>query len=112
MLDLQDLATLAFALVLAAGANARFARAVTKEEPGAPFRRRVKKKFGYQSLMVKWSECPWCLGFWTAWPATALAWFPIAGLQLWWLFVPAGFAVAHATGRWNHNHAPVPIVGS
>ena len=94
----MTLANVSFVLILVAWANARIARIVTKEDPGKPIRRWISQKFGYNSTWAKGFECPWCLGFWTAIPATALAWFPIMGLRMWWLIPVAWLAVTHAAG--------------
>lgn len=94
----MTLANVSFALLLVAWANARFARTATKEKPFSWFQRWVANRTGYNSLWVELFECPWCFGFWTAIPATALAWFPIMGTRMWWLILPAWFAVAHAAG--------------
>lgn len=94
----MTLANVSLALMLVAWANARFARTVTKEQPFAGFRAWVAKKAGYNSLWTELFKCPWCFGFYTAIPATALAWFPVMGLKMWWLIPAAWFAVAHAAG--------------
>lgn len=97
----MTLANAAFALVVVGWGNARFARIFAKDEIMESWRNKVKKKFGYQSLASKWAHCVWCLGWWTAIPATALAWFPTMGLRMWWLIPAAWFAVAQAAGSLN-----------
>lgn len=101
VVDPVTLANVAFALVVVGWGNARFARIFTKDEIMDPWRRWVRNKFGYNSMLTEWSTCPWCLGWWSSIPAFALAWFPIMGLRMWWLIAPAWFAVAHAAGRLN-----------
>jgi hypothetical protein len=101
VVDLVTLANVAFALVVVGWGNARFARIFARDEIMEPWRNKIKKRFGYQSLASKWANCVWCLGWWTAIPAFALAWFPVMGLRMWWL-IPAGwFAVAQAAGSLN-----------
>lgn len=90
-------------LALAHGANARIARLVTEDEITEPLRARLIKRLGSQHLVARWAHCPWCTGFWTAWPVTAVAWFPILGTQMWGLYLLAAWSVAHAAGRLNHG---------
>ena len=97
-------ALLAFSVYLAQWANARIARIIAEDDITEPFRAWVKRKLGYQHLIARWVICPWCCGFWTAIPVSAVAWFPVAGLRYWWLYILAFLAVAHAAGRLNHNH--------
>lgn len=99
------LATVTFTLVLMAWGHARFVRIATRDEITEPWRNKVRKRWGYQSLPAKWIECPWCFGWWTAWPASAVAWFPIMGLSMWWLYPVAMMAIAHAAGYLNPKPA-------
>ena len=94
-------------LGLAHGANARFARLWTEDEITKTIRNKIQKRFGYSSLINKWMNCPWCLGWWTAWPITAIAWIPIMGASYWWVGGMAAWSVAHAAGRLNHNHGKI-----
>ena len=95
---------LGLALVVAHGANARIARLIAEDEITGPIRHWLITRWGTKNLLVRWAHCPWCCGWWTAWPITAIAWFPIAGLSWWWLYFIAVWSVAHAAGRLNHNH--------
>lgn len=104
MPDLVTIAAVVLSLVLAHGANARIARLFTEDEITQPLRNRLGKRFGHSSLIYRWMNCPWCLGWWTAWPVTAVAWFPIMGAQMWWVSGLALWSVAHAAGRLNHHH--------
>lgn len=103
MPDLATIALLVVALAVAHGANARIARLVAEDEITAPWRTKLINKLGVDHLITRWCHCPWCCGWWTAWPITAVAWFPIMGFQFWWLYVLAGWSVAHAAGRLNHG---------
>jgi hypothetical protein len=98
---------LVLSLALAHGANARIARLIAEDDITDSLRNKVGKRYGYSSLAYRWAKCPWCAGFWTAWPITAAAWFPIMGLHLWGLYVLAAWSVAHAAGRLNHNHGKI-----
>lgn len=102
--DLATIALLVLSLALAHGANARFARVFTEDDITVKWRNWVGKRYGHSSKPYKLINCPWCLGFWTAWPIAALAWFPIMGWAYWWMFLLGGWSVAHAAGRLNHNH--------
>jgi hypothetical protein len=104
MPDLASIALLVVSLAVAHGANARIARLIAEDAISAPVRAAVIKKLGTKHLVSQWIECPWCCGWWTAWPVTAVAWFPIVGMRFWWLFLLAVWSVAHAAGRLNHNH--------
>jgi hypothetical protein len=86
--------------------NARIARLIWTDDITEPIRAYFRRELGTKHLLVQWIHCPWCCGWWTAWPVTAIAWFPIMGLRYWWLFLIAGWSVAHAAGRLNHNHEP------
>lgn len=101
VVDLVTLANAAFALVVVAWGNARFARIFARDEIMEPWRLWVKKRYGYNSMLFKWAKCVWCLGWWTSIPAFALAWFPVMGLKMWWLIPAAWFAVAQAAGSLN-----------
>lgn len=98
---------LVLSLGLAHGANARWARLWTEDEITQGLRNRVGKRFGHSSFFYKWINCPWCFGMWWAVPISALAWFPIMGTQLWWMYPLAVGSVAHAAGRLNHNHGKI-----
>lgn len=104
MPDLIVIVCVALSVGLAHGANARLARLFTEDEITQPIRTWVTAKLGADHLLARWLECPWCLGWWTAWPVTAVAWFPIMGSHLPTVFVLAAWSVAHAAGRLNHNH--------
>lgn len=104
MPDLATIALLVVGLVLAHGANARIARLIAEDDITAPIRAKAVRKWGEHNLLVRWGHCPWCCGWWTAWPLTAFVWFPIMGVAYWWLFLVAGWSVAHAAGRLNHDH--------
>lgn len=99
-----ELVLLVVGILAAHGANARVARLIAEDEITQPLRERLIRRFGADNLLVRWAHCPWCCGWWTAWPITALAWFPIMGLRFWWIFGLVGWSVAHAAGRLNHNH--------
>lgn len=104
---LYVLAALALGTYLAQWANARIARILPEDKIAEPWRHAIKQRFGYKHWVVSLTTCPWCLGWWTAIPVSALAWFPVAGLHYWWLYPLAFLAVAHAGGRLNHSHAPI-----
>ena len=104
MPDLAVIAMLVLGIALAHGANARLARLFTEDKITRPLRDRLGKRFGHSSLIYEWANCPWCLGWWTAWPITAAAWFPLAGTHHWGLYFLATWSVAHAAGRLNHDH--------
>lgn len=104
MPDLATIALLVLSLALAHGANARLARLVTEDDITEPLRRKAIKRMGYSHLLSKWLQCPWCFGWWTAWPVTAAAWFPIMGVRFWGLYLLAVWSVAHGAGRLNHSH--------
>lgn len=107
---MPDLATIAFlvlSLALAHGANARVARLIAEDDITEPLQKKIVKKLGHRHLISRWIQCPWCAGFWTAWPITAATWFPIMHGHLWGFYFLAAWSVAHAAGRFNHNHAPV-----
>jgi hypothetical protein len=102
-----DLATIVFlvlAVALAHGANARLARLVAEDDITEPIRAWLRRRFGEHNLLVRWAHCPWCCGWWFAWPITAAAWFPILGTHLWGMYLLAVWSVAHAAGRLNHDH--------
>lgn len=86
--------------------NARIAKLIWDDGITEPIRAHLRKKYGTRNWWVRLISCPWCCGFWTAWPVTAVAWFPIMGLRYWWIYLLAGWSVAHAAGRLNHNHEP------
>lgn len=107
---MPDLATIAFlvlSLALAHGANARVARLIAEDDVWDRRRERLRTKLGYNSLLSRWIKCPWCCGWWTAWPITAVAWFPLMGASYWWIYGMAAWSVAHAGGRLNHSHGKV-----
>lgn len=91
-------------VALAHGANARVARLITEDDITEPLRSKFIKRMGYNHLLSKWIQCPWCAGWWTAWPITAIAWIPIMGANYWWVGGIAAWSVAHAAGRLNHDH--------
>lgn len=112
-------------MVLAHGANARVARLITEDEITKAQRFWVIGHFTKGRLPVRlllkrwtvgipvpgwmrrripeWVQCPWCAGWWTAWPVTAAAWFPVMGTSWWGLYLLAAWSVAHAAGRLNHG---------
>lgn len=98
---------LVLGLALAHGANARVARLITEDDITQPIRNKIGKRFGHSSLAYRWANCPWCAGWWTTWPVTAIAWFPLMGTAYWWVFGLAAWSVAHAAGRMNHNHGKI-----
>lgn len=117
--DLATIAILVVALWVAHGANARIARLITEDEVTIFWRKwfagladpKTKTKItffrSHQNLhrwLNKWAGCPWCAGWWTAWPIAAVAWFPIMGSHLWGLSILAALSIAHGAGRLNHNH--------
>ena len=102
--QLALVALLAFSVAVAGWANARIARLFTEDDITVRLRAWVIRHLRTNHLLARWIQCPWCLGWWTAWPITAVAWFPVAGLRWWWLYLLAGWAVAHAGGHLNHNH--------
>ena len=104
MPDLATIAVLVLSLALAHGANARWARLFTEDKITQGIRNRIGKRFGHSSLIYQWMNCPWCLGWWTAWPITAIAWFPLMGTSYWWIYGVASWSVAHAAGYLNHDH--------
>jgi hypothetical protein len=104
MADLVLLVALVLSVAVAHGANARLARLITEDEITVFWRDWLIAKLGPQHLITRWAHCPWCAGWWTAWPVTAVAWFPIAGMRLLLVFFLAVWSVAHAAGRLNHNH--------
>lgn len=106
MPDLATIALLVLSLAVAHGANARVARLITEDDITEPLRNKIIKRLGYNHLISRWLSCPWCTGWWTAWPATAVAWFPLMGASFWWVYGMAAWSVAHAAGRLNHNHGP------
>lgn len=97
-------AWLALSVYLAQWANARIARLIAEDDITEPIRAHYRKKLGTNHWFVKWIHCPWCCGWWTALPVTSLAWFPIAGWHVFWLFPLAFLTVAHSAGRLNHHH--------
>jgi hypothetical protein len=103
MLDLATIAMLVVSLAVAHGANARIARLIAEDEITEPWRAWLIKHLGSQHLLTRWAHCPWCAGWWTAWPVTAAAWFPIMNTQLWGLYFLAAWSVAHAAGRLNNG---------
>jgi hypothetical protein len=103
-LVIVHLLVVGLSVLLAHGANARFARLVTEDDITSTLRSKVIKKLGHRHLLSRWIQCPWCLGWWTAWPVTAVAWFPIMGASYWWVYGLAAWSVAHAAGRLNHDH--------
>jgi len=105
--DLATIAVLVLSLALAHGANARIARLIAEDDVWDRQRERLRKRIGYTSLLSQWIKCPWCCGWWTAWPVTAVAWFPIMGTSFWWVYGLAAWSVAHAGGRLNHNHGKI-----
>jgi hypothetical protein len=80
------------------------ARLIAEDDITERWRRGLIKRWGRLNLLVRWAHCPWCCGWWTAWPVTAVAWFPLMGWRLWWVYGLAAWSVAHAAGRMNHNH--------
>jgi len=104
MPDLATFALLVVAIAVAHGANARVARLIAEDEITEPVRARLIKALGSQHLLTRWAHCPWCAGWWTAWPITAVAWFPLMGANFWWIYGLAAWSVAHAGGRLNHSH--------
>ena len=104
MVEVVPVLWLALALVVAHGANARLARLCAEDDITAPWREWLTRRLGPQHLLTRWAHCPWCCGWWFAWPVTAVAWFPIAHGHYWWLFLLAQWSVAHAAGRLNHSH--------
>lgn len=102
--DLATLAFLAISLFAAHGANARIARLIAEDDITEPLRAKAVAKFGAQNLLVRWAHCPWCCGWWTAWPVTAIAWFPLMGGHWWGMYFLIVWSVAHAAGRLNHDH--------
>lgn len=109
MPDLVTLGLLFIALILAHGTNARIARLVTDDDITEPWRAALRQKHGTRNLLVRWAHCPWCAGWWTAWPVTAVAWFPIMGWHYWWVYLLAGWSVAHAAGRLNQVHGSTGV---
>jgi hypothetical protein len=101
--DLASIAFVVLSLLLAHGANARIARLIAEDDITEPVRAKVIKKLGHTNLIARWIQCPWCCGWWTAWPITAVAWFPIMGASLWWVYGLAAWSVAHAGGRLNNG---------
>lgn len=101
---MMELVLLVLAVALAHGANARVARIISEDEITIVWREWLIGKLGPQHLLTRWAHCPWCAGWWTAWPISALAWFPLAGGRWWWVFLLVQASVAHAGGRLNHNH--------
>lgn len=98
---------LVLSLALAHGANARVARLIAEDDITQSLRNKLGKVIGHSHLLYRWANCPWCCGWWTAWPITAAAWFPILGTHLWGLYFLAVWSVAHAAGRLNHNHGKI-----
>lgn len=107
MPELVTIAVVVLSLVLAHGANARIARLIAEDDITDPIRNKIGKKLGYSNLLYRWIKCPWCCGWWTAWPITAVAWFPLMGTAYWWVYGLAAWSVAHAAGRLNHNHGKI-----
>ena len=94
---------LVLSLAVAHGANARVARLITEDDITEPLRNKIINRMGYNHLLSRWIQCPWCAGWWTAAPVTAIAWFPIMGTSFWWLSGLAFWSVAHAAGRLNNG---------
>jgi len=90
------------------GANARVARIIAEDDITQFWRTWASRKYGTRHWLVRWGTCPWCCGFWTSLlVVTPVAWFPVVGMRLWWLFPLAVLAVAHAGGRLNHHHGSI-----
>lgn len=80
---------------------ARVTRLVTADRFFLGFRRWIINRFGQDSLLAYLVHCVWCTGLWFSFPAGALWAVATLPLHLWWLFVPAAFAMSHLVGLLN-----------
>lgn len=80
---------------------ARVTRLITADRFMLGFRRWVINRFGQESLPTYLVHCVWCTGLWLSLPAGFLWAAATLPLHLWWLFVPAAFAMSHLVGLLN-----------
>lgn len=84
-------------------ATTRVTRAIVNDKIADPIRTWVVRRNGENGWWTYLFHCPWCMGWWIAAPAGALATWPgelshVLPLPAWLTFLTAWAAISYATG--------------
>lgn len=90
-------------LALLTLATTRITRAIVNDKIADPIRTWVVRRNGENGWWTYLFHCPWCMGWWLAAPAAALATWPgnlhtALNLPAWLTFLATWAAISYATG--------------